>query len=508
MSRVIVGVDPHKKSVTIEAVDEDGQMLATGRFPTDTAGYRAMTQYVRDQWPHHRWAVEGAHGVGRPLAQRLLAQGESVLDVPAKLAARVRVFDTGNARKTDATDAHAVAMVALRTPRLTALAYDEALIALRLLTDRRDELSHLRVQTVNRLHRLLTELIPGGANKRDLSALQAKRLLATVKPRTLVGKTIRRMAAEEIADLVTVDAKLKAIKKELKAAVTGRGSHLTDLFGVGPAGAARILCDVGDVARFPDRNHFASWTGTAPLDASSGDQIRHRLSRAGNRRMNHVLHIAAIVQIRHDTEGRAYYRRKLAEGKTPMEALRCVKRRLSDAVYRQLIADAITTTVGTGASPGGHSGASSQSSAADLSTPVIGSSDQPQPGLAAFDVTHHQEPCEDPRGSGSRPLAPSRRSRQGGAPHWTNDLDGDQRRRTLQEAETALLTQRGTRRVHSVGAKEADRRPADAETGKDDPPAGRAPRWANGSGPVTGTSPLTSGHAIQQRQNGWPAGSA
>ena len=228
-----------------------------------------MLRYVRDQWPHHRWAVEGANGVGRPLAQRLLAQGEVVLDVPAKLAARVRVFDTGNARKTDAVDAHAVAMVALRTPRLTQLGYDEELIALRLLTDRRDELSRRRVQTVNRLHRLLTELIPGGANKRDLSALQAKRLLATVRPRTLVGKTIRRMAAEEITDLVAVDAKLKAIKKELRAAVTARGSHLMDLFGVGPAGAARILCDVGDVARFPDRNHFASWTGTAPLDASS-----------------------------------------------------------------------------------------------------------------------------------------------------------------------------------------------------------------------------------------------
>ena len=382
MSRVIVGVDPHKKSVTIEAVDEHGQVLATGRFGTDNTGYRLMLSFVRRQWPHHRWAVEGANGMGRPLAQRLLAQGESVVDVPAKLAARVRVFDTGNARKTDATDAHAVAMVAVRTPRLTQLVYDEELIALRLLIDRRDELSHRRVQTVNRLQRLLAELIPGGA-KRDLSALQATRLLATVKPRTLVGKTMRRMAAEEIADLVAVDAKLKAIKKELRAAVTARGSHLMDLHGIGPAGAARILSDVGDVARFPDRNHFASWTGTAPLDASSGDQIHHRLSRAGNRRMNHVLHIAAIVQIRHDTEGRAYYRRKLAESKTPMEALRCLKRRLSDAVYRQLLADAEAIAANkdqTG--PGGHSGATSQSSAADLSTPVIDSSDKPQPGPA------------------------------------------------------------------------------------------------------------------------------
>ncbi len=413
MSRVIVGVDPHKKSVTIEAVNEHGQVLATGRFGTDSTGYRLMVRYVHEQWPHRRWAVEGAHGVGRPLAQRLLAQGEAVVDVPAKLAARVRVFDTGNARKTDATDAHAVAMVALRTPRLNQLAFDEELIALRLLTDRRDELSHLRVQTVNRLQRLLTELLPGGA-KRDLSALQAKRLLATVKPRTLVGKTMRRMATEEIEDLVAVDAKLKAIKKELRIAVVARGSHLMDLHGIGPAGAARILSDVGDVARFPDRNHFASWTGTAPLDASSGDQIRHRLSRAGNRRMNHVPHIAAIVQIRHDTQGHAYYRRKLAESKTPMEALRCLKRRLSDAVYRQLVADARTPGADSAdqqqAGPGGHSGATSQSSAADLHTPVIGSSDKPQPG-----PTESTLPRTKPRSNPSAASVASPSRRRAGA---------------------------------------------------------------------------------------------
>jgi transposase len=407
MSGVVVGVDPHKKSVTVEAVDEQGTVLATGRFGTDGIGCRLMLKYVRDQWPHRRWAVEGAHGVGRPLAQRLLANGETVVDVPAKLAARVRVFDTGNARKTDATDAHAVAMVALRTPRLNALAYDEELIALRLLTDRRDELSHLRVQTVNRLHRLLTELVPGGA-KRDLSALQAKRVLASVQPRSLVGKTMRRMAAEEIVDLVAVDAKLKAIRKELRATVQTRGSHLMDLSGVGPAGAARILADVGDVVRFPDRNHFASWSGTAPLDASSGDQVRHRLSRAGNRRLNHVLHIAAIVQIRHDTEGRAYYRRKLAESKTPMEALRCLKRRLSDAVYRQLVADALATAQAEAASdetgPGGHSGATPQSSAADLSTPVIGSSDKPQPGPAEPTL-----PAQRPRSNPTLPRQPATR---------------------------------------------------------------------------------------------------
>src|SRR5918995_4419931 len=230
----------------------------------------------------------------------------------------------------------------------------------------------------------MAELVPGGVPvKKSVSQYQA--ILGGVRPRDLIGRTRRRLAAEELAELVRLDARLKELTAELRDAVQARRSQLMEIYGIGPAGAARILADVADVARFPDRNRFASWTGTAPLDASSGDQIRHRLSRAGNRRLNHVIHIAAIVQIRHDTEGRTYYRRKLAESKTPMEALRCLKRRISDAVYRQLVADADaqrTTADEDQAGPGGHSGATPQSSAADLSTPVIGSSDKPQPGPA------------------------------------------------------------------------------------------------------------------------------
>jgi transposase len=375
MKGVIIGVDPHKLSATIEVVDSRERLLGSGRFATDGTGYAALRRYVK-QWPDRVWAVEGANGAGRPLAQRLVETGELVVDVPAKLAARVRLFDTGHNRKTDALDAHSIAVVAVRTPGLRVLAADGELEALRMLTDRRDELAHQRVQTVNRLQRLLSELIPG-QRKKDLSARQAKAMLATVRPRDLAGKTRRRMAAEELADLVAVDAKLKKMKAELKAAVLARGSTLMDVPGIGPAGAARILADVGDIARFLDRNRFASWTGTAPLDASSGEQIRHRLSRAGNRRMNHVVHIAAIVQIRHDTEGRAYYRRKLAAGKTSMEALRCLKRRLSDVIYRQLVADQRVRDAG----PGGHCGATQESSAVDL-PPHIDTSDQPLPGPA------------------------------------------------------------------------------------------------------------------------------
>ena len=131
-----------------------------------------------------------------------------------------------------------------------------------------------------------------------------------------------------------------------------------------------------------NRNRFASWTGTAPLDASSGEQNRHRLSRAGNRRIKHMIHIAAVTQIRLDTEGRAYYRRKRAEGKKPLEAIRCLKRRISDALYRQLLADQQRAAgAEPEAGPGGHCGASQESSAVDL-PPHIDTPDQPLPGPA------------------------------------------------------------------------------------------------------------------------------
>ena len=225
------------------------------------------------------------------------------------------------------------------------------------------------------MHRLFLGLLPGGAPvKKSVSQYQA--LLATVRPRDLAGKTRRRMAAEELEDLHRLDAKLKAMKAELKAAVLATGSHLMDIHGIGPSGVARILADVGDISRFPDRNYFASWTGTAPIDASSGQHLAPPAVPRREPPAGHVLYMAGIVQLRNDTAGRAYYRRKLAAGKTSMEAMRCL--RLSDAVYRQLAADAPGQEE---AGPGGHPGASLTSSAAGLS-PDTGTSDQPLPGPA------------------------------------------------------------------------------------------------------------------------------
>ena len=160
---VIIGMDPHKRSATIEVVDQNGRMLAKGRFGTDKAGYKDMLDEGR-RFPDRVWAVEGCNGIGKHIAHRLVHDGQTVIDVPPKLSAQVRVFATGNGRKTDPVDAHSVAMVALRTPGLVRVEVDDDLVVMGMLADRRDELGRARTQTVNRLHRLLLELFPGGAS--------------------------------------------------------------------------------------------------------------------------------------------------------------------------------------------------------------------------------------------------------------------------------------------------------------------------------------------------------
>jgi transposase len=360
--RVVIGMDPHKRSVTIEVMSGDATVVGGGRFGTDAVGFAALRSYV-SQFPDRVWAIEGCRGIGRPVAQRLLAAGDVVVDVPPKLSAEARVYAIGQGRKTDATDAHSIALVGTRMSGLRPVVADADLEVLRLLADRRRQIGEEHTRKVSQLHALLLELIPGGA-KRDLSATQARKLLATIRPRDLVGKTRRRLAAELIADLERIHLRRKSADKELRQLVAATGTGLMDLHGIGPSGAARLLVEVGDITRFPDRNHFASWTGTAPIDASSGDVVRHRLSRGGNRQINKTLHIMATVQLRNQTPGRAYFDRKKAGGKSSMEAMRCLKRRLSDTVYRTMIDDlARHATSHEGTGPGGHRGNDSESSA-------------------------------------------------------------------------------------------------------------------------------------------------
>jgi transposase len=182
------------------------------------------------------------------------------------------------------------------------------------------------------------DLVPGGA-RRNLTAKRAAALLAAVNPAGAPAVTRWELATELVADVRQLEERIATVEARIKTAVAQSNTTLLELFGVGPVLAARFLGEVGDIGRFPTKHHFAAHTGTAPLEASSGQVIRHRLSRAGDRKLNHALYMMAMVQVRRPSAGQAYYRRKLAEGKSPREALRCLKRRLSDAVYRCLQAD-------------------------------------------------------------------------------------------------------------------------------------------------------------------------
>jgi transposase len=340
---VMIGVDPHKASHTAAALDEHGQLLDRQRIAASLDGYRLLRQWAM-RGPDRCWAVEGAHGIGRALAQRLVGDGEQVLDVPAKLAARVRVLSVGHGRKSDPDDAVSVAVAARNAGGLRQVKVEDQAVVLHLLTKRRQDLVAARTQTINRLHRLLVDLVPGGA-RRNLTVKRAAALLAAVTPAGAPAVTRWQLAGELVADIRQLEQRIIAIEARIKAAVAQSNTTLLGLFGVGPVLAATFLGEVGDIRRFPSKHHFAAHTGTAPLEASSGQVIRHRLSRAGDRKLNHALYMMAMVQIRRPNAGQAYYQRKLAEGKSPKEALRCLKRRLSDAVYRCLLADARSPAV-------------------------------------------------------------------------------------------------------------------------------------------------------------------
>lgn len=335
---VMIGIDPHRGSHTAAALDESRQVLARLTVPASTAGYRQLFTWAA-AWPQRRWAVEGASGNGRALAQRLLADGEHVLDVPAKVSARVRLLSAGHGRKTDEADAVSTALAACGTTELRDARRENQATTLRLLSDRRDDLVARRTQTLNRLHALLAELAPGQVPTR-LSADHAAALLRHVRPADGPARTRRRLAGDLVREVRQLDAAVRRIEQEVAAAIRDAATSLTELFGIGTILAAKILGRVGDVTRFPTPARFASYCGVAPIEASSGEVIRHRLSRAGDRQLNFALHVMATCQARQHPAGRAYYLRKRAEGHSNLEALRCLKRRLANVVYRQLLRDA------------------------------------------------------------------------------------------------------------------------------------------------------------------------
>jgi transposase len=210
-----------------------------------------------------------------------------------------------------------------------------------MLAKRNLDLARARTRTCCRLHAVLCELVPGGITK-EMAASKAAELLKRIRPANVVEVERKRIAHDLLDDLRRHDRQLKAVKTRIGVAVSASDTTLTELFGVGPVVACTVIGYAGDLSRFATRHRFAAYNGTAPIEVSSGGRVRHRLSRRGNRRLNHAIHIVAVTQIRHrHSEGRAFFERKLAEGKTKKEALRALKRRISDTLYRQLRADAL-----------------------------------------------------------------------------------------------------------------------------------------------------------------------
>jgi transposase len=213
----------------------------------------------------------------------------------------------------------------------------------RLLAKHHTDVARWRTKLCCRLHALVGELVPGGISKKVV-VNQARSLLAEIEPEDMAAAERHRQAVELVDEIERLDLVRRDCRARISTAVTASGTTLTEIFGVGPIVAAMLIGYSGDPLRFESASRYAAYTGTAPVEFSSGGRTVHRLSRRGNRRLNHALHCAAITQIRHrHSPGRGYYERKLAEGHTPREAIRSLKRRLSDIVWRHLAADARRT---------------------------------------------------------------------------------------------------------------------------------------------------------------------
>jgi transposase len=332
-----MAIDPHKGSHTAAVIDRDEQLVGELRVQADRRQRERLLAWAAPFAPR-LWAVEGATGHGALLAQQLVASGERVVDVPAALSARARLLDSGRKDKTDPHDARSAAVVALRHRNLQAVVLEDHRQVLRLLARRHHQLIAARTRAICRLHAVLCEMIEGGLSK-NLSAKRASDELRKVRPIDAVGIERKRIAVEFLDEVRRTDRALLELHGRVGAAVKAAGTSVTDVFGVGPIVACYLVGYTGDVRRFPTAGHYARYNATAPIETSSGPKVRHRLNPNGNRQLNHAIHIAALGQISHASPGRDYYLSKQADGKSRKEAMRCLKRRISDAVYRQLRAD-------------------------------------------------------------------------------------------------------------------------------------------------------------------------
>ncbi len=368
---MLIGVDPHKSTHTATAVEPGTNCeVASIRIEATLGEYRRMLTWAA-RWPQRRWAIENAEGLGRHVASWLLARGEEVVDVPSTATSRVRQLSRGGGRKNDRIDAAAAACAAAAQGDYRIMVAEGATDALAVLDEHRVNLAQGRVRAVNQLHALLRALLAGGAPT-DLTAATASTLLSSVRPKGEAERARKAVARDLITEIRSLDARLKASCKAIAEQVENSGSSLTEIVGVGPIIAGRLIARTGTPSRFPNSGAFANYAGAAPVEVASGDHARHRLSRTGDRQLNSALHTMAVTQIRKTgSRGNLYYLTKTAEGKTPREARRCLKRRLADHVWRTMTADEQRLA----ANPRGHSGATVQSSATGI-TPCTSPSEK------------------------------------------------------------------------------------------------------------------------------------
>jgi transposase len=338
---VLAGIDTHKDTLAVAVIDDAGRPVVITEPANTETGFTALEQLLVEH-AVRRVGIEGSGNYGRGAAVHLVLTGPAeVVEVPPGLTSRERSGRPGGG-KTDPVDAVAIARITAREPGLPAvrLAVGQA-ADLRALADYRAQLVAERTALANRTHAELHGLLPG--YQAQIPRLTAPTFITAAKDllaeQTSVRAQLTRRRLIRLAELTIEIGELKAL---IAAAVAEVDTALTDLYGLGPIGAATVLGEVADIRRYRSRHAFAAANGTAPLPASSGRTTRHRLNRSGNRTLNRVLYTMAITQIRADTEGRAYYLRKRAEGKTSREAVRCLKRRLSDVVYKTLQEDLFT----------------------------------------------------------------------------------------------------------------------------------------------------------------------
>lgn len=336
---MIIGVDPHKNSHTATAVDPaTNTPVGSIRVDASLAGYRELMRWSQ-RFEHRRWAVEGARGLGRHLAQWLVARDEVVLDVPSTATARVRELSRGSRRKTDVIDAAAAASVAALHGDASVVIGEDHTTVFALLEERRANLAAQRVRVTNQLHAVLRDLVPGGAAL-AITAKSASAILRTIRPASLSERTRKELAQDLVRDLRAVDASLADIEQRMSTALDDHGTRLRQVDGVGAVTAVRLIGRTGHATRFPTADAFATYAGVAPIEIASGDRTRHRLSRTGDRRLNSAIHLIAVTQVRmRDSVGRRYFDTKIAGGKSRNEAMRCLKRRLANHLWRLMITD-------------------------------------------------------------------------------------------------------------------------------------------------------------------------